>query len=215
MMRISSPVVLALAVGALMSACAATPIGYESGTTAAERDSLHRSVAAPVVEANAPFISHTLEAEIAVPPGVLLPWLVNVPLERVLPGTEELPGVERADVLSASWGTPGTRRRVVLRDGNTALEELLVVEEGRRFQYVVWNFTNDARRAVQYAVGEFRFTPTPSGTHLSWTYRFRGLGWPTTGFLESFVEEDYAGFMRAGMERIRTEAVKELPGHTL
>lgn len=214
MTHVPSPALMALAFGALLSACATTPIGYEPGTTAAERDSLHRSTAVPTVEANESFISHTVEADIAVAPGVLLPWLVNVPLERVLPGTESLPGVERTDLLSASWGTPGTRRRVVQRDGNTALEELLAVEEGRRFQYVVWNFTNDGRRAVRYAVGEFLFTPTPSGAHLRWTYRFRGRGWPTTGFLESFVEKDYAAFMQVAMERIKTEAEKDLLGRT-
>ncbi|MCP3098691.1 SRPBCC family protein [Myxococcus sp. K15C18031901] len=200
---------LFLASGVFLGACA-TPVGYASGTSSLERDSLHRSTPAPTVESQARFVSHTVEADIALSPDRLLPWLVNVPLERVLPGTEQLAGIERTEALSPTWGSPGARRRVVLRDGNTSLEELLVVEEGRRFQYVVWNFTNSSRRAVQYAVGEFHFTPTETGTHLRWTYRFRGNGWPTEGFLESFVEEDFAGYMRVGMEHIQAEALRDL-----
>ncbi|RKH09642.1 hypothetical protein D7V97_16010 [Corallococcus sp. CA053C] len=211
MPRIATPALtlLSLACGVFLGACA-TPVGYASGTSVTERDSLHRATAAPAVEPEAPFIAHTVEADIAVPPDLLLPWLVNVPLERILLGTEKIAGIERTEVLSPSWGSPGTRRRVVLRDGNTSLEELLVVEEGRRFQYVVWNFTNEARRAVQYAVGEFRFTPTATGTHLRWTYRFRGNGWPTQGFLRSFVEEDFAGYMQVGMGHIQTESELDL-----
>lgn len=211
MPRLAAPAVtlLFLACGVLLGACA-TPVGYASGTSVAERDSLHRSTAAPTVEPEASFIAHTVEADIAVPPSRLLPWLVNVPLERILLGTEKLAGIERTDALSPSWGSPGARRRVVLRDGNTSLEELLVVEEDRRFQYVVWNFTNEARRAVQYAVGEFRFTPTATGTHLSWTYRFRGNGWPTEGFLETFVAEDFAGYMQVGIRNIQAESERDL-----
>ncbi|NTX12260.1 SRPBCC family protein [Myxococcus sp. CA051A] len=211
MPRIATPAVtlLSLACGVFLSACA-TPIGYASGTSVTERDTLHRSTPAPTVEPEAPFIAHTVETDIAAPPEVLLPWLVNVPLERILLGTEKLAGIERTDVLSASWGSPGARRRVVLRDGNTSLEELLVVEEGRRFQYVVWNFTNEARRAVQYAVGEFRFAPTATGTHLTWTYRFRGNGWPTEGILKDFVEEDFAAYMKVGIGHIQKESTLDL-----
>src|SRR5215217_4233908 len=149
MLRIDTPALalFSLACGVLLGACA-TPIGYASGTSVTERDSLHRSTAAPAVDMEAPFIAHTVETDIAVPPDRLLPWLVNVPLERILLGTEKLAGIERTDVLSPAWGSPGARRRVVLRDGNTSLEELLLVEEGQRFRYVVWNFTNEARRAV-------------------------------------------------------------------
>lgn len=211
MLRIDTPALalFSLVCGVVLGACA-TPIGYSSGTSVTERDALHRSTAAPTVEMEAPFIAHTVETDIAVPPALLLPWLVNVPLERILLGTEKLSGIERTDALSPSWGSPGARRRVVLRDGNTSLEELLLVEEGQRFRYVVWNFTNEARRAVQYAVGEFNFTPTPTGTHLRWTYRFRGNGWPTEGFLKSFVEDDFAGYMKVGIEHIRTESTLDL-----
>lgn len=211
MPRLDTPAIalFSLACGVLLGACA-TPIGYASGTSATERDSLHRSTVAPAVDMEAPFIAHTVETDIAVPPDRLLPWLVNVPLERILLGTEKLAGIERTDVLSLSWGGPGARRRVVLRDGNTSLEELLLVEEGQRFRYVVWNFTNEARRAVQYAVGEFNFTPTSTGTHLRWTYRFRGNGWPTEGILKDFVEEDFAGYMKVGMEHIKAESTLDL-----
>ncbi|MDC0672272.1 SRPBCC family protein [Nannocystis radixulma] len=116
----------------------------------------------------------------------------------------------RTDPLSSQWGAVGTRRRVVFRDGDTALEQIDHLEAGSQFRYVVWNSTNDGRRAVRYAVGEFRVSPTATGAHLVWTYRFRGRGWPTDRFLRRFVERDYRPFMRAAMERMRLEATRDL-----
>lgn len=62
--------------------CAGTPIGYESGVTAPQRDVLHRSTERPRGEAEPVFVEHTEVAVIGVPPAELLDWIVNVPLER-------------------------------------------------------------------------------------------------------------------------------------
>lgn len=95
------------------------------------------------------------------------------------------------------------------------LEEVL---ERRRdatssqFRYVVWGYTTEAAQAVDYAVGEFRFTERDGATEIVWSYafalkpgRFPGnLGWLGEKlFRWSFLERDYAAMMRGTLEGYR------------
>jgi hypothetical protein len=95
-----------------------------------------------------------------------------------------------------------------------AVEEVLYSEvnpEDRRFRYVVWNYTSTKFRAVDYAVGEFIYTqPASDKTHVNWTYRFAlksGLGAiDESRFRKSFLERDFAEWMRSVLELKRSTA---------
>ena len=110
---------------------------------------------------------------------------------------------------------PGSRRRVVLADKNTALEELVVDNRPELYQYEVWNFSASNGRYIAYAVGQFECTEIEGPeharwTHVKWTYSFH----PTkTGslpvirqYLTSFVHGEYHAFMTNGLAAIREAA---------
>jgi hypothetical protein len=188
--------------------CAATAVGYAAGTTPSERDALHRTTQRPALEVGADMITSTVESDIPVTLDQYLAFSDATPLERVLPGSTNIPRVIRTEPLSDRWGVPGARRRVVLADGNTALEEILEMRLPEAFRYMVWNFTSAAGRFVKYAVGEFKLSPNPSGgIHVVWTYSFRPQGWPSAWILGPFVHDEYHAFMVNGITNIRESSI--------
>jgi len=163
----------------------------------------------------ADLLSHVEEIDVARPFNA--PPL-NRPLEEAIRPTRDLPGVAGTLRLSKTgYGSVGSRRLVCLTDGSTAVEEVLVAEAadgGRRFRYVVWNYTSPKFRDVDYAVGEIVNTgPTPDTTHVAWTYRFapkRGLDAEARRrFQETFVEQAFAAWMRSQLESGRAAAEAE------
>src|SRR5687767_6968153 len=99
------------------------------------------------------------------------------PLEETIRPMKDMPGVSGTFRLSnGPYGSVGARRLVCLTDGSIAVEEVLHTEshgDSRRFRYVVWNYTREKMRDVDYAVGEFVHTPiAPDKTQVNWTYRF-------------------------------------------
>ncbi len=200
--------VLALSSQALFACAAPTAVGYEPGTTPAARDKLQRETPAPEIAPMEDLTSTTVEAVFDLPADEVSEWFEKLPLDKALPGTPEVPGVERTEPLTnGRWGTVGQRRRVVLKDGSTALEEIVESELPKRVRYVVWNYTTDAAAYVEYGVGEFRFAPAGDKTKVEWTYAFASRGWPASWFLPGFVNGDY----RAMMEK-SIVAMKELAG---
>lgn len=136
----------------------------------------------------------------------------NRPLSEGIRPTRDLPGVSGTfNLTSKGFGTEGARRLVCLTDGSIAVEEVLLREagnEGRRFRYVVWNYTSPKFRDVSYAVGEFIHTqPAPDQTHIHWTYRFALKDGRDPGlFRKSFLDTVFAEWMRSLLERGRSNA---------
>ena len=99
------------------------------------------------------------------------------PLQETIRPMKDMPGVSGTFRLSnGPYGSVGARRLVCLTDGSIAVEEVLLTEshsDSRRFRYVVWNYTREKMRDVDYAVGEFVHTQiAPDKTQVNWTYRF-------------------------------------------
>lgn len=180
----------------LLACASPTAVGYEPQTSPAERDRLHRVTPIPEALPIAELTSTTVTVVFDVPQEHMTEWFVELQLDKALPGTEELPGVLRTEPLSSGpWGVPGARRRVVLKDDSTALEQIVEAELPKRVRYVVWNYTSDAAKYVEYGVGEFRFIPKGHKTEVQWTYAFSPRGWPASWLLGSFVEGDYRDMM--------------------
>lgn len=186
----------------LLQSCSSTPVGYETKMSKSEQNLIHQETPKPEISDDHEFISNTEKTIIKLPPETLLGWLIKVPLESVLPGTADIASVSHSDLLTKSWGSPGSRRRVVLTDGNTALEELIEYQKDRKFKYVVWNFTNEARFATDYAIGEFTVEEKDGGSSLNWTYKFKKKGCLTGLLLEDFVKNKYKKFMQASIKKI-------------
>lgn len=177
-------------------------------------DSPHPDIA-PLAE----LMSHTEEIDIARGLSAVT-QAGNRPLQQGIRPTRDLPGVTGTYRLTnEGFGSVGSRRLVCLTDGSTVVEEVLHSEQhsdGRRFRYVVWNYTSAKFHAVNYAVGEFVHTQTaPDRTHVTWTYRFAlktdrmpgRLG--TFGkflFRKFFLEREFADWMRTLLESGRSNA---------
>lgn len=202
--------ILACLVFSGLGGCAAPrAVGYEAGVSAASRDALHRSTPAPRLGDPGELKSATVSAHLDVPCGFIRRWFEPMSLVDALPGTRELPGVERVELLTERWGAPGARRRVVLRDETTALEQVVENELPDRFRYVVWNYTSAAAKYVRYGVGEFRFQAEEGGTRVTWTYGFQPRGWPASWLVGSWVQGPWRRYMEAAMVRM-----KELAEHS-
>ena len=132
----------------------------------------------------------------------------NRPLR--IDATQDLAGVTGTYRLSEGpYGTVGARRLVCKTDGSIAVEEVLLTESnsaGSRFRYLVWNYTGEKFRNVDYAVGEFvRTQPSPDTTLVSWTYRFAlrdGVSdEERSRFEEVFLGREFPTWMRTQLDR--------------
>ena len=141
-----------------LAGCAApTAVGAQPGLSPEARDRLQTELPAPEVEAFEALTTTQVIGHFDVPSTFVRDWFLALPLSVALPGTEDIPGVARTELLSPTWGGPWARRRVVLTDGGSALEQILLSELPDRFKYVVWNYDTSAAAYVRYGVGEFRF----------------------------------------------------------
>ena len=143
------------------------------------------------------YVAHTEEIVIDVPLKSHLEWSALTPLKDALKGKDDLPSVVRTEMIQGEWANVGARRRVVLSDGHFAAEEVLANDNAGLFRYEVWGYTNFARFAVDYAVGEFRQTDVGGKTHIMWTYSFHKHSVFGDLFLDSFVQNSWAAYMRS------------------
>ena len=173
----------------------------------------------PEIAAREKFVSRTEEITIE---RTLIAVLraVNKPLIDTISHTGSLPGVSGDYMLTeGEFGTPGSRRLTCLSDGSTLEEEVL--ERGQtsdtfHFRYVVWNYTSDKARPIDFAVGDFRYAEVSRGrTHVEWTYSFRlktqrfpGQLGPLGRYLfqVAFLNRDYAAMMRSVLAGYKADA---------
>jgi hypothetical protein len=163
----------------------------------------------PQITAGEKFASRTEEVTIEQPLTVVLS-VVNKPLKDTISSAGSLPGVSGDHMLTeGEFGLPGSRRLIFLSDRSTLEEEALErtqTGDSFHFRYVVWNYTSDKARPVDFAVGDFRYSELIGGrTHIVWTYSFRlkperfpgDLG-PLGRYLFeiAFLNRDYAAMMR-------------------
>jgi len=163
----------------------------------------------PAIAPAEQLVSHTEEITIDRPLSVVLASL-NKPLKDTIHKTSSLPGVSGDYMLTkGEFGMPGSRRLTCLTDGSTLEEEALVREQNSnsfRFRYVVWNYTSEKARPIDYGVGEFHYSDIGNGrTHVIWTYSFMLRRDRFPGYLGSvgrflfrvgFLDRQYAAMMR-------------------
>jgi hypothetical protein len=208
MIRLGKGMIKTLVLAASVAGCAtATPIGAGPDMTPAMRDYFQRTTPRPVLEDSPDTITSTVEEDLPIGVEAWSRSLGEGKLEDILVGTKGIPKVIRTENLSASWGQPGSRRRVVLEDGNSALEELLEDRRPSLYLYEVWNFTSDAGKYVHYAFGRFEMSGDATRTHVRWTYAFRPRGGVSAFFVGSFVHGEYHQWMEACMQRMKAKAV--------
>lgn len=107
-----------------------------------------------------------------------------------------IPAVTATRDLSGPWDTPGSERTVVLGDGSTARERVLVWERPVRFEYRVERFTSPLGRLVDHATGSWEFASAGStSSSFRWTYDFHARTAPAALLLRAFVPTAWARYM--------------------
>lgn len=141
-------------------------------------------------------VSHTVRRALAVDVERIFDVVVAEDvLPHVLHRWGPVPAVIGTRDLSGPWSTPGSRRTVLLDDGSTPREQVLIWRRPHRFEYRVDRFAAPLRHLAAYALGAWTFHPTPRGSSFRWTYSFsarRGLAGPP---LELFVHSAWARYM--------------------
>jgi hypothetical protein len=163
---------------------------------------------------------HQEQVTIPLPPPEVNARLDGVPLESLVQGTGRIPAVVGTEALNdVPFPSPGARRRVMLADGNTAVEEVIENRPDGYFSYKVWAYTLRAARPIEYGKGEFWYLPADHGqaTIVRWRYsfklrgdRFPGVLGPLGRFLftKLFLDRVYAEFMKSSINAIEQHALK-------
>jgi Polyketide cyclase / dehydrase and lipid transport len=140
--------------------------------------------------------SHTVSRELEV--GVERVFDVVVAedvLPRVLHRWGPIPAVTGTQDLSGPWDTPGSQRTVVLEDGSTARERVIVWERPWRFEYRVDQLTSPLGRLFSHAIGSWSFAETGSGSEFRWTYSFHSRGRAAAALLTLVAHTAWARYM--------------------
>ena len=154
------------------------------------------------------FVSHTEEITVHVPMEFLHEWRHGSSghLENTLRGTNKIAGVARTEMINGTWPEPGARRRVIRRDGNQSLEEVLQNTWPTSFRYEVWGFTDRERILADYLVGEFQHGNAPDGTLVKWTYSFHRRWALATPLLSMVVRDRVPEFMQTALLNMKEQA---------
>ena len=174
---------------------------------------------APIVAAVKELVSHAEQLNIDRPLPVVLNSL-DKPLQDIIHKTNSLPGVSGSYMLTkGEFGAPGSRRLNCLSDGSTLVEQVLESKRNTstfRFRYVVWNYTTEKARPIEYGVGDFYYSDIGGGrTHVTWTYSFKLNRHRFPGYLGSlgdfvfrvgFLNHEYADLMRGVLDGIKSDA---------
>jgi hypothetical protein len=148
--------------------------------------------------------------EIAVPIETLEPWFRAVPLEQILPGHGSIPATTGSRPAIGVWNDPGARRRVLMADGSSVLEEVLARDVPDYFTYLVWGFKPPLGLLVRYGRGEFFFTAQgPNTTRLGWAYHFAPRTILAVPLLALIVRRVFKPFMQACIGTIRDVAERD------
>lgn len=133
-------------------------------------------------------------------------------LPKVLHRWGPIPAVTATRDLTGPWDTPGSQRTVVLGDGSTAREEVLVWERPRRFEYRVDRITGVLGRRVDHAIGVWEFATTADGAAFEWTYTFHPRNRTGAALLAVLARTAWARYMAACADRCVVLAEDRRPG---
>jgi len=214
MNRITASCVAILAMASGLSACSA-PVDADPTLPLAQLDEMQRAMARPPVDPDASYETASVKIDLPIPLAAFRTWFAihgGPQPDTYLIGTASVPGVARAEPLTGSWQKAGDRRRLVMTDGHTSVEEIIESTSGR-FRHVNWNSTNKTGRYTRYSISDFVFTGDARGTQLEWTYKFRPKIWIDGPLIRSSIEKDFRDYMNVGLLAMRKQAISDVRQH--
>ena len=169
----------------------------------------------PSIEGADPLVSHTEEITVSHTLAAVMDANAKTNLKDAIHKAGSLPGVSGTYSLGQiPFGTPGAHRLVCLSDGSTLEEQVLENSHTAstfRFRYIVWHYTSDQAKPIEYGIGEFDDSEmSPGRTRIVWTYSFKLKNNEFPGYLGalgrylfrvSFLDRQYAAMMRASLQQ--------------
>ena len=171
-------------------------VGADPLISQAERDRVQANTPLPQQVSAAQLRSNTVVFKVEVPIEYMVSWYGSVPLEDIVERSGDVPNVIGTELLSTTWSGAGSRRRVLMEGGDTALEEILNDDLPASFRYIVWNYTADAASYVEYGQGEFSMMAIDTNsTEVRWEYAFKPQGVLGRLFLGRWVNTTWSAWM--------------------
>lgn len=142
-----------------------------------------------------------VEGTIAIPADTFFDWYMYEPLENFMHGAMIVPGIARTEPLPGpEWGKAGSARKIVFRDGSTALERILSTDLPRSYSYQPWAYTNPVRIMSDYAVSDMSAVPEGDGTRIVWDYGFHARSRLFMPLLQAFVSINWSRNLENGLK---------------
>ena len=165
-------------------------------------------------------VSRTEQIVIERPLAQVLAAIDALPIQQAFAPEGSVPGVAETFVLAGGrFDAPGSRHQIFLTDGTTAVEQVLektTTDAGRRFRYVVWNYTTPTAAPLVYGLADWRYVAEGGVTRIIWTYSFElrrnrfpgflGVGLGGRLLKAAFLDGPYAAWMRAALAAAKRAA---------
>jgi hypothetical protein len=103
------------------------------------------------------------------------------------------------------WITAGLVRTVFFEDGNTAQEELMVVNNPKYFAYRITKFTSPLRFLINQIDGSWAFEQVLDKTNIVWKYELIPKNIIAQWVVRLFVYKDLQVFLQNAMNIIKTD----------
>lgn len=97
-------------------------------------------------------------------------WMLRAPLTTVFSrGFGPLPRIVATEQ-DGEWGQVGQVRVVRTADRSSMREELLAVDDGASFDYLITEFRGPLQHLAARVHGRWTFDPVPTGTRATWRW---------------------------------------------
>ncbi len=155
--------------------------------------------APPALAEDGKYLSNVLSVTIDGTPAQVRAFLNTNPITDYLEPTDRIPAIASIEGITGAWGTPGAVRRVILETGDS-ITERVISNTDTAFTYQIWEITAPQGRFIDHIKGEFLFDAVPEGTKITWSYNIKPRVFVARPFIQSFLSDDFAPFMKGGME---------------
>ncbi len=152
----------------------------------------------PQLAADGSYLTNTVTTTLSGTVAEVRAHFDNNPVTDFTVPTEAIPAIEDIIYLAGDWPEPGALRRVDLANGYSVHEQVIANTEAQ-FVYQIWNITAPGGRAIDHIKGEFNFDQQGDAVKITWDYNIKPRAFFARPAINTFLEEDFAPFMKAGM----------------
>ncbi len=145
-----------------------------------------------------------VETVINIPADSFFDWYMFEPLENFMMGALIVPRITGTELLPGpAWGQPGAARKILFKDGTSALERILSTDLPRSYSYQPWAYTSPVRLLSDYAICTMSALPQDGKTRIVWDYGFHARNAIAKPLLQGFVSTDWKRNLENGLKVLK------------